>query len=222
MEIMIVETSAVSSALLKQLIQEIIPGVSVHEIIDSSLIDEVVARGGVTPHVRHRMNTYFKFAEELGADIILNQCSSVGDVAAKAQKAIQIPIVSIDKGMAIKAVQTGTRIGLVATVATTVQPSSRNILRTAKELGREITLTPYLVDGAMDLLIKTGDTETHNKMVLGAVEQAAAENDVVVLAQGSMVVLEPLLTHLETPVLTSPRIGIEYLKSVIDGLEMEA
>ncbi len=222
MEIMIVETSAVSSALLKQLIQEIIPGVSVHEIIDSSLIDEVVAGGGVTPHVRHRMNTYFKFAEELGADIILNQCSSVGDVAVKAQKAIQIPIVSIDKGMAIKAVQTGTRIGLVATVATTVQPSSRNILRTAKELGREITLTPYLVDGAMDLLIKTGDTETHNKMVLGAVEQAAAENDVVVLAQGSMVVLEPLLTHLETPVLTSPRIGIEYLKSVIDGLEMEA
>lgn len=219
MEIIIIETSAVSSDLLKQLIKEIIPEASVHEIIDSSLIDEVVAGGGVTPHVRHRMNTYFKFAEELGADIILNQCSSVGDVAAKAQKTIQIPIVSIDKGMAIKAVQAGTRIGLVATVATTLKPSSNNILRTAKELGKEITLTPYLVDGAMDLLIKTGDKETHNKMVIGAVEQAAKENDVVVLAQGSMVVLEPLLTHLETPVFLSPRIGIEYLKSVIDGLE---
>lgn len=121
--------------------------------------------------------------------------------------------------MAVKAVQTGSRIGLVATVATTVEPSSNNILRTAKELGREITLTPYLADGAMDLLIKTGDKETHNKMVIGAVELAAKENDVVVLAQGSMVVLEPLLAHFETPVLLSPRIGIEYLKSVIDGLE---
>ena len=28
------------------------------------------------------MNTYFKFAEELGSDIILNQYSSVSDVAA--------------------------------------------------------------------------------------------------------------------------------------------
>lgn len=222
MEIIIVETSAVSSTVLKDLIKEIIPGSSVHEIIDSSLIDEVVANGGVSPHVRHRMNTYFRFAEELGADIILNQCSSVGDVAAKAQKNISIPIVSIDKGMAIKAVQAGTRIGMVATVATTVEPSRNNILRTAKELGKEITLSTYLVDGAMDLLIKTGDTETHNKMVIGAVEQAARENDVVVLAQGSMVVLEPLLTHLPVPVFTSPRIGIEYLKSVMDGLEKNA
>lgn len=219
MEIIIIETSAVSSTVLKDLIKEIIPGSSVHEIIDSSLIDEVVANGGPSAHVRHRMNTYFRFAEELGADIILNQCSSVGDVAAKAQKNINIPIVSIDKGMAVKAVESGKRIGLVATVATTVKPSSNNILRTAKELGREIILTPYLVDGAMDLLIKTGDTETHNKMVIGVVEQAAKENDVVVLAQGSMVVLEPLLTNLEVPVLSSPRIGIEYLKSVIDGLE---
>ncbi|MCI8599269.1 MAG: Asp/Glu/hydantoin racemase [Lachnospiraceae bacterium] len=219
MEIMIVETSAVSSEVLKELMKELIPGASVHEIIDSSLIDEVVAGGGVTPHVRHRMNTYFKFAEELGADVILNQCSSVGDVADKARKTISIPIVSIDKGMAIKAVQTGKRIGLVATVATTVEPSSNNILRTAKELGKEVVLTPYLVDGAMDLLIKTGDKETHNKMVIGAVEQAAKENDVVVLAQGSMVVLEPLLKDMKTPVFTSPRIGIEYLKSVIDSME---
>ena len=54
-------------------------------------------------------------------------------------------------------------------------------------------------------------------MVLGTVEKAAAENDVVVLAQGSMSVLEPLLTHIEKPVFTSPRIGIAYLKSVLEG-----
>jgi len=221
MEIMIVETSAVSSTVLKDLIKEIIPGASVHEIIDSSLIDEVVANGGVTPHIRHRMNTYFSFAEELGADIILNQCSSVGDVAANARTKVNIPIVSIDKGMAIKAVEGGKRIGMIATVATTVEPSRNNILRTAKEMGKDITLTTYLVDGAMDLLIKTGDVETHNKMVIGTVEKAAKENDILVLAQGSMVVLEPLLTHLEVPVLTSPRIGIEYLKSVIDGMEKD-
>ncbi|WP_343207861.1 aspartate/glutamate racemase family protein [Anaerolentibacter hominis] len=219
MKIVIVETSAVSSKDLKDLIAEIIPKAVVQEIIDSSLLDEVVANHGVTPYIRHRMSTYFKFAEEMGADVILNQCSSVSEVAAWAQNFCSIPIVSIDKGMAVKAVNSGRKIGLVATVATTVKPSSSNIIRTAKEQGKEITLTPYLVDGAMDILIKKGDAETHNKMVIGAVEQAARENDVVVLAQGSMVVLLPLLAHIDKPVLSSPRIGIEYLKSVIDGLE---
>lgn len=217
MKIIIVETSAVSSKELKELIGEFIPEAVVQEIIDSSLIDEVVENNGVTPFVRHRMSAYFRFAEEMGADVILNQCSSVGEVAAWAQKTCSVPIVSIDKGMAVKAVESGRKIGLVATVATTVEPSCRNILRTAKEQGKEIELTPYLVDGAMDFLIKKGDVETHNKMVIGAVEKAAEENDAVVLAQGSMTVLLPYLTHIEKPVFSSPRLGIEYLKSVIDS-----
>ena len=211
MKLIIVETSAVSSVVLKELIKKKDPSVQIQEIIDSSLLDEVVANGGVTPHVRHRMLTYFQFAEEMGADIILNQCSSVGDVACWAQSKISIPIVSIDKGMAIKAVQTGKKIGMVATVNTTVEPSRNNILRTAKELNKEIELTTYLVDGAMELLIKTGDVETHNKMVLDTVYKAAEENDVVVLAQGSMIVLMDQLKETKVPVLSSPELGVEYL-----------
>ena len=44
---------------------------------------------------------------------------------------------------------------------------------------------------------------------------AAKDNDVIVLAQGSMTVLLPHLGHIEKPVLSSPRLGIEYLKQVI-------
>ena len=67
----------------------------------------------------------------------------------------------------------------------------------------------------MMILIEQGDKERHNAMVLGEVERAARECDVVVLAQGSMTVLLPLLTHIKTPVLSSPRMGIEYLKEVL-------
>ena len=78
-------------------------------------------------------------------------------------------------------------------------------------------MNKYLVDGAMNRLIKYGDVEGHNKMVIGAVEQAAKENDAVVLAQGSMTVLLPLLGHIDKPIYTSPRVGVEYLKQVIDS-----
>ena len=59
------------------------------------------------------------------------------------------------------------------------------------------------------------DVETHHKMVIGEVEKAAKDNDVIVLAQGSMTVLLPYLGHIEKPVLSSPRLGVEYLKQVI-------
>ena len=157
MEIVIVETSAVSSNELKALIKEIIPEASVHEIIDSSLIDEVVANNGPSAFVKHRMKTYFEFAEEMGADIILNQCSSVGEVAKWIGTKISVPVVSIDKGMAVEAVNKGKKIGLVATVKTTVKPSSNNILNTAKELNKDIELMSYLCDGAMEYLMKTNN-----------------------------------------------------------------
>ena len=49
-------------------------------------------------------------------------------------------------------------------------------------------------------------------MVIGTIEKAAVENDVVVLAQGSMTVIEPLLKGIEKPVLTSPRLGVEVFE----------
>ena len=217
MKIVIVETSAVSSVQLKSLIREIIPEAVVQEIIDSSLIDEVVANTGVTPFVQQRLATYYRFAQDVGADIILNQCSSVDQVAYDEQKNINIPIVCIDKGMALKAVHSGAKIGMVATVASTVEPSLNNLRRTAKIENKAVEVSPYLVDGAMELLIKTGDVKKHNEMVVATVEKAAAENDVVVLAQGSMDVLMPDLVHIQKPVYSSPRIGVEHLRRVAEA-----
>ncbi len=41
------------------------------------------------------------------------------------------------------------------------------------------------------------------------------DNEVVVLAQGSMTVLLPLVKDMETPVLTSPRLCIERVKEIL-------
>lgn len=213
--IAIVQTSAVSSKELKSLCEEIMPEVKVYQIIDDSLIPEVNANCGPTTGVRRRMLNYYLQAQSLGVDLILNQCSSVGEVADAIKPFMDIPVVKIDEAMARKAVASGKKIAMIATVASTVGPSSRLIEAMAKEAGKEIELDIHLVKDAMMILIEKGDVETHNKMVLGEVEEAAKTNDVIVLAQGSMTVLLPLLKHIDKPVLSSPRLGVEYVKEVL-------
>ena len=213
--IAIVQTSAVSSNELKALCDELMPDVQVYQIIDDSLIKEVNANGGPTYGVKRRLYQYYQQAESLGVDAILNQCSSVGEVADAIRPFISVPIVKIDEAMARKAVSMGKKIAVVATVATTTGPSVRLIENEAKKMGKDVEVELHLVKDAMMILIEKGDVETHNKMVLHEVETAAENADVVVLAQGSMTVLLPLLGHIQKPVLTSPRLGVEYLKEVL-------
>lgn len=213
--IAIVQTSAVSSKDLKNLCSEIMPEVKVYQIIDDSLIQEVNANGGPTAGVKRRLFAYYQTAASLGVDLILNQCSSVGEVADAIRPFVDVPVVKIDEAMARYAVSLGKKIAVMATVQSTVGPSVRLIEAEAKKAGIEVSISPHLVDGAMMILIEKGDVETHNKMVIGAVEKAAEDHDVVVLAQGSMVVLEPLLTNIKKPVLTSPRLGVEYVRKLL-------
>lgn len=105
--IAIVQTSAVSSGELKTLCSEILPGVTVYQIIDDSLIREINGNGGPTYGVRRRLYQYYQQAESLGVDVILNQCSSVGEVADEIRPFIRVPIVKIDEAMAEKAVTLG-------------------------------------------------------------------------------------------------------------------
>lgn len=215
--IVILQTSQISSAVLKELCKELMPDVTVYQIIDDSLLAETVENGSITQGVMNRMYHYCRQAESIGASAILNQCSSVGEAMDVIRPLIKIPIVKIDEEMARQAVRIGKKIALVATVESTIGPSSRLIRKEAEKMGREIELEIRLVDGAMMKLMETGDQELHNRMVLGDVQEAAEKNDVVVLAQGSMIVMEPLLHSIPKPVLTSPRSGVAYLKEVIEG-----
>ena len=81
------------------------------------------------------MYNYFQQAESLGVDAILNQCSSVGEVADAIKPFVRVPVVKVDEAMAEKAVSLGKKIAVVATVPTTVGPSVRLVEQKAKEMG---------------------------------------------------------------------------------------
>lgn len=216
-KLVFVQTSSVSTDELKKLCAEIIPDVSVVMITDESLIQEVNANCGPTTGVRRRMYDYYQSAQSIGADLIINQCSSVGEVADAIAPFIDVPILKIDETMAREAVRMGKKIAMITTVQSTVGPSSRLIEAMAREAGKEIELDIRLVAGAMMVLIQERNVEKHNQMVLGEIINAAETNDVIVLAQGSMTVLLPLLKDLKKPVLSSPRLAVERAKELLEG-----
>ena len=217
-KITIVHTSLVSHAYLNQLFHEIIPEAKVQNIVDDSLLAEVSETGHITPAIVSRMCRYYQIAQENGADLIFNQCSSVGEAAVIAAKTVSVPVLRIDEAMAEEAVTSGRRIAVVATVASTIEPSC-NLVR-QKASGSDTEVIPYLVDGAMWALINEGQ-EAHNRLVKDTVLKAAEECDAVVLARGSMVVLLPELTDIRKPVFSSPELGVRKARRMLFPKEVQ-
>ena len=195
----------------RKLFPEMLPGVRLVNIVDDGLLSDVRAAGGLIPSVTRRIIGYGTLAESSGADAIFNCCSSVGEAADMLAKVVNIPVVKIDDRMAGKAVEQGSRIAIVATVATTLDPTERLILRKANERQRIVTTRRYLAGSAFDALM-AGNSEEHDRLLKAEIECAMADNDAVVLAQGSMARRVPMLEPGSVPVLSSPRIGVEALK----------
>lgn len=213
-KVTIIHTSLVSHAHLNQLFQDIIPEAKIHNIVDDSLLAEVSEAGQITPAIVSRMCGYYQAAQQIGSDLIFNQCSSVGEAADIAAKTVSVPVLRVDEAMAEQAVTLGRRIAVVATVASTVEPSCHLVRQKAAAAGVDSEVIPYLVDGAMWALINEGQ-ETHNRMVKDTIQKAARECDVVVMAQGSMVVLLPELTDIQKPVLSSPELGVRKARRIL-------
>jgi Asp/Glu/hydantoin racemase len=203
---------------LKPLFAELLPAVRLVTVVDDSLLADVRTAGQLTAAVTRRLTGYGILAAASGADAILNCCSSVGEAADLLARMVEIPVVKIDDRMARTAVETGSRIGVLATVPTTLDPTERLLRRKAAEAGSEVEVRRYLVDGAFDALMD-GDAARHDALVLQAIERAAADNDVVALAQGSMArLVSRLPPGIHVPVLSSPRLGVEALRSAL-GME---
>ncbi len=217
MKVVMIHTSPVSLNELKALCAEIIPGVELVNIIDDSLLDEVKKNGTLTPAILSRMCQYVQIADKLAPDLIFNQCSSVGEAFDLAKQCTSRKTLKIDEAMAEKAVALGMKIGVIATVASTMLPSCNLVKTKAEEVGKKVEVREYLVDGALDILMKEKNVEKHNQLVLDQIQKAAEENDVVVLAQGSMTSLLPYLDGIAKPVLTSPRLAIERIKQILEG-----
>lgn len=186
-------------------------------LADPTIINETIANGSVTPAAAQRLMKLYMAGMAGGADIIYNICSSIGDVADAAKpifKMMGIPLVRIDENMAINAIKTGKRIGVLATLKTTLEPTKRLIKRCAHEMGTEVTLVDALADGAFGK-----SKEELEDIFVQKVKDISDKVDVILLSQASMAECEKKLEEASgKPVVSSPRFGAAAMKNVICSL----
>jgi Asp/Glu/hydantoin racemase len=213
----IIHTSPATLEPLKAQAAELLPGVEVVNIVDDSILPQLLQNGGNVAEVEDRLLHYAQFAQQVGADAILSACSSLGELTPAAQSRVTVPVVRIDDAMAAAAVQRGSRIGIVATLPTTLNPTTRLLQAKAEALERAVEFHPVLVSGAYERLM-AGDKDGHDDMLVEALTKLAAEVDVVVLAQVSMArVLPRVPDDLREKFLTSPRLGMEAVKDALES-----
>lgn len=207
-QICVIGTSMSNMSDYKKMIRELDPTIRVNWLGDDSLIEDLLANEGPTPSTIKRLCNYAQMAEEMGACMIINQCSTVSEVADIYAKMIKIPVLKVDQAMAEKAVQMGQSIALVTTNTTTVGPSYRLLESAAKAAGRDVTITTHMLAHAMEALF-AGDVRKHNDELSAQIHAIDGKYDVIVLAQGSMIAILPEITDVKTPVLTSIPLGVK-------------
>ena len=181
---------------------------------DPSILADVRERGYVTAPPAARLITMFMNAVRENCDAVLNVCSSVGEAADSVQTAagyLGVPIVRMDGEMCKEAVRRGTRIGVMATLPTTMAPTCNTLRRMARECGKAVELTECLVDGAFGL-----DQDAFRGRMAECAEKIADGVEVIVFAQGSMAYCESYIAErFHKTVLSSPRFGAAALRRAL-------
>ena len=182
---------------------EKVPGVDVEFITDSTILKDVRKNGGPTQAVIDRMRLYAKAAEISGADLIINSCSTVGEVADIYRKDVKIPVMKVEDPMCREAASLGTKFAIIGTVETSMHPVGRIIERLGKEQGKTMDCSYFVQTEAWNALT-AGHPEEHNRILLANIKQLDTEGyDAIVMSQVSMRALLPELGGTKTPVLCS-------------------
>lgn len=214
--IALVHTSATLVPTFAALCAAKLPGVEVVNLVDDSLIKQVIREGELRPEVARRVLRQVVAAAETGADLVLVTCSSIGPAVEASAPFVSVPVLRVDQAMADRAVAIGSRVGVIATLSTTLEPTSDLIRRRAALANRPLELSPHLCDGAFEALM-SGDTARHDSLVQNGLETLAPQVDVIVLAQASMARVAEALPPCDDwpPILSSPALAIEHLGTLL-------
>lgn len=214
----LIHTSATLVPVFQELIDTYLAekNITIFNIVDDSLIKNTIERGELTPDTSRRVVNYVGSAQDAGADYVLVTCSSIGPAVEASAALTGIPVLRVDQPMADKAVQMGKRIGVIATLPTTLEPTSNLVKRRAQVAGKEIELTARLCDGAFDALMG-GKPEDHDEMVAKALKELSKQVDVILLAQASMARVVGQLSEEDkrVPILASPEIAMQFLAETL-------
>ncbi|QIZ10352.1 Asp/Glu racemase [Priestia megaterium] len=211
----IIHTTPVTIEPLKDLANKMIGECEIINLVDDSILPQLGKNGGNVQEIADRWEGYAKVAEQLGADCILNACSSIGELVSFTQPKIATPIIRIDDAMAEFAISSAEKIGVAATLETTLRPTLDLLKQKAAEQQKNVEFEPILVSSAYQKLI-ANDKEGHDLDLSVALRELAKKVDIVVLAQASMArVVSSFTPDEQSHFVTSPELGMEAVNRTL-------
>jgi Asp/Glu/hydantoin racemase len=202
--------------MFKNLVAELAPHIDMYNVVDESLLQNTIRDGQLSKATTRRVAEYLALAKEAGADAVMVTCSSIGPAADIGRSMVDIPVLRVDEAMAEKALDHGRRIGVAATVTTTLVPTAALIERKADEARKSVNVVSKLCDGAFQSFLD-GDTARHDALVSAGLRALIPNVDVVVLAQASMARIVDALPESQktVPIYSSPRLAVERLARLL-------
>lgn len=199
----LLHTSPVHVPVFDALRDEAHPGLELRHLVDEELLRRARREGpaAVTDEVR----AVLRGAVAEGARAVLCTCSTIGGVAEAAAAGFAVPVLRVDRPMAVAAVAAGPRVVVLAALRSTLAPTVALVEEEARRARRPVTVRSVLVDAAWPRF-EAGDTEGYVREVAAAADRVT-DADVIVLAQASMSPARRLTT-VPVPVLSSPAPGL--------------
>jgi hypothetical protein len=197
------------------IVRGIDPEVRVVHRVEPPLLADARRDGGITPRNRAAIHATVEELAGQGARVVVCTCSTIGGVAEAASVPARVRVLRVDRPMAIEAVQAGSRLLVVATLASTLPATVALLREVALGLGRPVTLRELVCEMAF-ARFEAGDHLGYAAEIARAVEDASSEVDAVVLAQASMTNAADRLLSLGIPVLTSARSGVIAALAALD------
>jgi aspartate/glutamate racemase len=217
--LVLVHTVAPLVSVFQTLVTELLPGVRLFHILDEPMVERVKHRGGLADEDGVRLAQHVEAAAAIGADVALVTCSTISPVVDMIRSSAAIRVLKIDEAMIREAVSLGSRVGVIATAASTLEPTRGLLAAEAAHQGKEVTIELVLVEGAIAALF-AGDGESHDRLVAEVALDLAARSDVVVLAQATMArALAAMPEHQRpAPILSSPHLALAQVKKLLADL----
>lgn len=211
--ICLIHTAPLMVQVFTPLCRDRLPDVKVTQIINESMIKDTIEAGRVRQQTIDALVTFADACFKMGTELVMVTCSSIGPAVDLIQGRFQKPVLRVDEAMAEAAVAKGQRIGVAATLRTTLEPTSELLRRKAQEAGKQVELIECLCEGAFEAVM-SGDADTHDALVSKAMINRLGDVDVVVLAQASMARVVERLPRgaLNAPVLSSPELAMQYVR----------
>jgi Asp/Glu/hydantoin racemase len=193
-----------------------LPEAKLFHMVDESLIQETIAAGKLQKSTIRRLIGLVASAEAAGASAALVTCSSIGPAATLAKQLFEIPVLRIDEAMAETAVRQAHKIGVLATLRTTLDPTTALLREKAAAANRKVELVECLCEEAFPAVL-AGDTATHDRLLRKALVEDLKGVDLIVLAQASMarVLTTMPADAVHAPVISSPELAVLSVRSAL-------